>query len=160
MKVHPITALQTEYSLWTRDVEAEILPTCRELGITFIPYSPLGRGFLSGTIQNIENLSESDWRRTNPRFQGEDFQKNLEIIPIISRIAEKHAVTPAQIALAWVLAKGQDIIPIPGTKRIPYLEQNQAAADISLDEADIKELEGIRGFGERYPERARKFVQK
>ena len=160
VKVHPITALQSEYSLWTREGEDNILATCRELGITFVPYSPLGRGFLTGTVQNVADLSENDFRRMVPRFQGEDFQKNLEIIPVIRRIAAQHGVTPAQVALAWVLAKGQDIIPIPGTKHILYLEQNIAAADIRLSEAETRELEGLHTYGERYPERARKFVQK
>jgi aryl-alcohol dehydrogenase-like predicted oxidoreductase len=118
MKEHPITALQSEYSIWTRDVEEEILPTCRKLGITFIPYSPLGRGFLTGEITDPEHLSSDDFRLKIPRFQGENFQKNLEIVTVIRRIAKLHNATLAQIALAWVLMKGEDIIPIPGTKRI------------------------------------------
>jgi len=160
VKVHPISAVQTEYSLWTRDVEQEILPACRELAISFVPYSPLGRGFLSGTVQNVESLAANDWRRQSPRFQGDDFQKNLEIIPVIRAVAEAHGATPAQVALAWVLSKGPDILPIPGTKRIAYLEENIAAAAISLSAGEIQRLEGIRVHGERYPERARKFVQK
>ena len=158
-KVHPITALQTEYSLWTRHVEHDILPTCRELGITFVPYCPLGRGFLTGAIQKADDLSPDDWRRTNPRFQGENFQKNLDIVPVIRRIAEQHGATPAQIALAWVLAQGEDLIPIPGTKRIPYLEQNLAADQVQLAEDEIKALEGIHGYGERYLEGGRRFIQ-
>ena len=160
MKVHPITALQSEFSLWTRDVEEEILPACRELGITFVPYSPLGRGFLTGSIQKVEDLSQDDWRRSVPRFQGENLQKNLEIVAIIRQVAEQHHATPAQIALAWVLAKGEDIIPIPGTRHIPYLEQNIEAANIQLTEKEMRELETVRGYGERYPETGRKFIQK
>jgi len=160
VKVHPITALQTEYSLWTRHVEAEILPTCRELGITFIPYSPLGRGFLTGTILNFNDLSPDDFRRTTSRFQGENFQLNLAIIPLIRRIAEQHQAFPAQIALAWVLAQGIDIIPIPGTKRVRYLEENIAAADVQLTGEEMLELDGIQAYGERHSEISRKFIQK
>lgn len=159
MKVDPITALQTEYSLWTRHVEEEILPTCRELGITFIPYSPLGRGFLTGTIEKEEDLFQDDFRRSTPRFQGENFQKNLAIIPLISRIAEQHQATPAQIALAWVLAQGKDIIPIPGTKRVKYLEENIAASGVQLTGEEMLQLEGIQSYGERHSELSRKFVQ-
>jgi aryl-alcohol dehydrogenase-like predicted oxidoreductase len=159
MKVHPITALQTEYSLWTRHVESEILPTCRELGITFVAYSPLGRGFLTGSIHSPEDLSQDDFRRTTSRFQGENFQKNFEIIPILRRIAEQHEASSAQIALSWVLAQGKDIIPIPGTKRVRYLEENIAAADLELTEEEMKELEGIHAYGERYSEVSKKFIQ-
>ena len=159
MQVHPITALQTEYSLWTRHVEEEILPTCRELGITFIPYSPLGRGFLTGTIEKEEDLFQDDFRRSTPRFQGENFQKNLAIIPLIRRIAEQHQATPAQIALAWVLAQGKDIIPIPGTKRVKYLEENIAASGVQLTGEEMLQLEGIQAYGERHSELSRKFVQ-
>jgi aryl-alcohol dehydrogenase-like predicted oxidoreductase len=160
VKVHPITALQSEFSLWTRQVEADILPTCRELGITFVPFSPLGRGFLTGSIQKTDDLSADDFRRSVPRFLGENFHKNLEILPLIQRIADTHHATPAQIALAWVLSKGDDLIPIPGTKRIRYLEENIAAAEIRLTPDEMKELDSIQVFGERYPEISQAFVQK
>jgi len=140
-KVHPITALQTEYSLWSRDVEAEILPTLRELGIGLVPYSPLGRGFLTGTIKK-EELVATDSRATRmPRFAGENFDKNQVIIHNVRAIAERKGVTPGQLALAWVLAKGEDLVPIPGTKRRKYLEENIAAANIVLSAAEVKELE-------------------
>lgn len=157
---HPIAALQTEYSLWTRDVEAEILPTVRELGIAFVPYSPLGRGFLTGEIKSIDDLPADDWRRMNPRFMGENFQKNFEIVDRVKAIADKKEATPAQIALAWVLAQGQDLIPIPGTKRIKYLEQNVRSADIQLTPEELADLNSIRPpAGERYPEAAMAAVQ-
>jgi len=140
-KIHPITALQTEYSLWTRDVEAEILPTTRELGIGFVPYSPLGRGFLTGTIKK-EELTATDSRATRmPRFMGENFDKNQVIVDRVRAIAERKGVKPGQLALAWVLAKGEDLVPIPGTKRRKYLEENAAAADIELSPEDVDELE-------------------
>jgi aryl-alcohol dehydrogenase-like predicted oxidoreductase len=160
MKVHAITALQSEYSLWTRGVEAEILPTCRELGITFVPFSPLGRGFLTGTVQKTDELSSDDFRRNIPRFLGDNFEKNLKIIPTIRSIAENHHATPAQIALAWVLAQGEDLIPIPGTKHVKYLEQNIAAADLQLTDEEISQLEAIQVYGERYSELNQRFVQK
>ena len=160
MKVHPITALQSEYSLWTRGVEADVLPTCRELGITFVPYSPLGRGFLTGAVQKTDDLAPDDFRRRVPRFQGENFQKNLENISIIRRIADRHHATPAQIALAWVLSKGKDMIPIPGTKHVRYLEENIAAANVALTQDETSELESIRAYGERYPEVSMQFVPK
>ncbi|MFZ2098173.1 MAG: aldo/keto reductase [Anaerolineales bacterium] len=160
MKVHPITALQSEYSLWTRGVEAEILPTCRELGITFVPFSPLGRGFLTGTVQKTDELSSDDFRRNIPRFLGDNFEKNLKIIPTIHSIAENHHTTPAQIALAWVLAQGEDLIPIPGTKHVKYLKQNIAAADLQLTDEEISQLEAIQVYGERYSELNQRFVQK
>jgi aryl-alcohol dehydrogenase-like predicted oxidoreductase len=160
VKVHPITALQSEYSLWTRHVEGEIVPTCRELGITFVPYSPLGRGFLTGTVTETSQLTDTDFRHRVPRFQGENFQKNLEILPIIQRIADRHQATPAQIALAWALAQGSDLIPIPGTKRVRYLEENLAATNVSLTPADTSELSRIQVFGERYPEVNQAFVQR
>ena len=122
--VHPITAVQTEYSLWTRDPEAEILPTCRELGIGFVPYSPLGRGFLSGRFKLPEDLDESDFRRNGPRFTGENLDANLKLAAKVAEIAEEKGITPAQLALAWVLAQGEDVVPIPGTKRRKYLEEN------------------------------------
>jgi aryl-alcohol dehydrogenase-like predicted oxidoreductase len=159
-KVHAITALQSEYSLWTRHVEQEILPTCRELGITFVPYSPLGRGFLTGTVRSTEELSDDDFRRRVPRFSGENFRKNLEILPVIQRVADRHNATLAQVALAWVLAQDLNMVPIPGTKRLAYLEENIAAADIQLTAEDFKELDGIQVYGERYPEVSQAFVQK
>jgi len=160
MKVHPITALQSEYSLWTRGVEEEVIPTCRELGITFVPYSPLGRGFLTGTVRDAESLAADDFRRRVPRFTGENFQKNLANLEIIRRVAERHHASHAQIALAWVLSKGEDVIPIPGTKRVRYLEENIAATDVQLTSAEIDELESIRPYGERYPEVSMQFVPK
>lgn len=158
-KIHPITALQSEYSLWTRHVEVEILPTCRELGISFIPYSPLGRGFLTGTVQDPNKLTVDDFRRRVPRFQGENLDKNLQSIPIIRRIAEKNHATPAQVALAWVLAQGDDIIPIPGTKHVRYLEENLAASEIKLTAEDMAQFDTIHAYGERYPEVSQRFVQ-
>jgi aryl-alcohol dehydrogenase-like predicted oxidoreductase len=154
-KVHPITALQTEYSLWERHVEAEILPTVRELGIGFVPYSPLGRGFLTGTITKTSDLIEADSRATRmPRFAGENLDKNLVLVERVRAIAERKGVKPGQLALAWVLTKGEDLVPIPGTKRRKYLEENAAAADIKLTPADITELEAAcpqsEIAGERY----------
>ena len=139
--VHPIAALQTEYSLWSRDPEQEILPTLRELGIGFVPYSPLGRGFLTGQIKTIDDLAPDDYRRNSPRFQGENFQKNLALLKEIEAIATDKNCTPSQLALAWVLAQGQDIVPIPGTKRRKYLEQNVAAVDLKLTAEDIARIE-------------------
>ena len=138
--VHPIAALQTECSLWSRDPEDEILPTVRELGIGFVPYSPLGRGFLTGQIQRPEDLAEDDYRRTSPRFQGENFQKNLDLVAEIRAIAVDKGCTPAQLALAWVLAQGEDIVPIPGTKRRKYLEENLGALDVSLSADDLARI--------------------
>jgi aryl-alcohol dehydrogenase-like predicted oxidoreductase len=135
--VHPISALQTEYSLWSREPEQEILATTRELGINFVSYSPLGRGFLTGQITQFEDLDEDDWRRTNPRFQGENFAKNLVLVERITEIAQDKNVTPAQLALAWVLAQGEDIVTIPGTKRRSYLEQNLGAFDVTLNGEDL-----------------------
>ncbi len=154
-KVHPIAALQSEYSLWSRDVETNgVLATCRELGITFVPYSPLGRGFLTGTIQKLEDLDASDWRRTNPRFGEKALQANLKLVETVKELASKKGSTPAQLALAWVLAQGNDLIPIPGTKRIRYLEENMGALSIKLTERDLKEIQSriaqIEVFGERY----------
>jgi aryl-alcohol dehydrogenase-like predicted oxidoreductase len=139
--VHPITALQTEYSLWTRDVEAEILPTCRELGIGFVPYSPLGRGFLANRFSSPDEIDEGDFRRNNPRFQGENWESNQRIVAKVDQIAGEKGITPAQLALAWVLAQGQDIAPIPGTKRRKYLEENAAAVDVKLTEDDLARIE-------------------
>ena len=156
-KVHKITALQSEYSLWTRDVEENgVLAACREFGIGFVPYSPLGRGFLSGEIKKFEDLEADDWRRTTPRFQGENFDKNLRLVEKLEEIAAEKNVTASQIALAWVLAQGQDIVPIPGTKRVKYLEQNAAAADIILSQAELTAIEEVfpqnAAAGLRYPE--------
>jgi len=151
---HPITALQTEYSLWSRDPEDELLGMVRELGIGFVPYSPLGRGFLSGEIKSIDDLASDDFRRTNPRFAGDHFQKNLDLAAAVGAIAADKGVTAAQLALAWVLAQGEDLVPIPGTRRIATLEQNAAAADIVLTPDDLARIEAVfpRGAaaGERY----------
>ena len=138
--VHPISALQTEYSLWSREPEREILATTRELGISFVSYSPLGRGFLTGQIKRFEDLDEDDWRRTNPRFQGENFAKNLVLVERMTEIAKDKNVTPAQLALAWILAQGEDIVAIPGTKRRTYLEQNLGALDVTLTEEDLARI--------------------
>lgn len=141
--VHPITALQTEYSLWSRDVEDEILPTCRKLGIGFVPYSPLGRGFLTGKFKRFEDIPEDDYRRNSPRFQGDNFQKNLELVKKIEEIAAKKNCTPSQLALAWLMVQGEHIVPIPGTKRRKYLEENIGAVDISLTKQELEEIESI-----------------
>jgi aryl-alcohol dehydrogenase-like predicted oxidoreductase len=154
--VHPITALQTEYSLWSREPEDELLAVCRELGIGFVPYSPLGRGFLTGQIKSFDDLAPDDYRRNAPRFQGENFQKNLELVERIGEIAAGKNCTPAQLALAWVLAQGEDIVPIPGTKRRKYLEENIAALDVEITAADLKRIDEIApkgvAAGTRYPE--------
>jgi aryl-alcohol dehydrogenase-like predicted oxidoreductase len=153
--VHPIAALQTEYSLWTRDPEDQILPTVRELGIGFVAYSPLGRGFLSGRFQSPEDIPENDFRRHNPRFQGDNFGKNLELVERVKEIADEKDATPGQLALAWVLAQGDDIVPIPGTKRIRYLEENVAAVDVELTEDDLRRIDEAAPAGatagDRYP---------
>ena len=152
--VHPITALQTEYSLWTRDVEAEILPTCRELGIGFVPYSPLGRGFLSGRFSSPDDLDAGDFRRHGPRFTGENLDANLQLAAKVAEIAQDKGCTPAQLALAWVLAQGDDIVPIPGTKRREYLEQNAAALDVELTAEDLARIDAElpSAAGDRYDE--------
>lgn len=154
--VHPIAALQTEYSLWTRDPEQEILPTCRELGIGFVAYSPLGRGFLTGQFKKFEDLPSDDYRRLSPRFQGENFQKNLDLVRKVAEIAEEKKCQPSQLALAWVLAQGGDVVPIPGTKRRKYLEENVGALEIELSADDLRRLNEVFPFGaaagERYPE--------
>ena len=155
-KVHQISALQTEYSLWTRDPENEILKTCRELGISFVAYSPLGRGFLTGRFKKPEDLPAEDFRRHNPRFQEENFKHNMQIVKKIKEMAEEKRCKPSQLALAWVLAQGEDIIPIPGTKRIKYLEENIAALDVQLTKAELEKLDKIAPQGAakglRYPE--------
>lgn len=154
--VHPVTALQTEYSLWSRDVEDEILPTCRELGIGFVAYSPLGRGFLTGRIRRFEDLAEDDYRRNSPRFQGENFAKNLELVWRIEEIAREKGCTPSQLALAWLLAQGEEIVPIPGTKRRVLLEENVGAADLRLSQEELRRIDEAApqgaAFGTRYPE--------
>ncbi len=154
--VHRITALQTEYSLWSRDVEDEILPVCRELGIGFVPYSPLGRGFLTGQIQKFEDLAEDDYRRFSPRFQGDNFIKNLELVRRVEEIAAEKGVMPSQLALAWLLAQGNDIVPIPGTKRREYLEENIGAIAIELTKEDLARIDEAApkgaAFGTRYPD--------
>jgi aryl-alcohol dehydrogenase-like predicted oxidoreductase len=153
--VHPITAVQTEYSLWTRDPEPEVLPTCRELGIGFVPYSPLGRGFLSGRFSSPEDLDEGDFRRRGPRFTGENLKANQRIAAKVAEIAEEKGITSAQLALAWVLAQGDDLVPIPGTKRREYLEQNAAAVDVQLDKDDLARIDAElpATAGDRYDER-------
>src|SRR3954470_17193760 len=151
--VHPITALQTEYSLWTRDPEAELLPLLRELGIGFVPYSPLGHGFLTGTIRSPEELSDDDWRKTNPRFIGGNFEKNLRIVDEVQAVAAELDATPAQVALAWLLAQGDDIAPIPGTKRVSRVEENTAADAIALSAEQIQRLDDLApAAGERHEE--------
>jgi aryl-alcohol dehydrogenase-like predicted oxidoreductase len=154
--VHPITALQTEYSLWSRDPEDEIFATCRELGIGFVAYSPLGRGFLTGQLKRFEDLPADDYRRHSPRFQGENFQRNLDLVQKIGEIAAEKGVTPAQLALAWVLAQGEDIVPIPGTKRRKYLEENAGALDVQLTAEDLRRIDEVApkgaAAGTRYPE--------
>jgi len=154
---HPISALQTEYSLWTRDPEAEVLPTCRALGIGFVAYSPLGRGFLSGRIRRLDDLAADDARRSHPRFQGDNLQRNLDLVARVEAVARAKGCTPAQLAIAWLLARGTDIVPIPGTKRIATLEENAGAAALALTAADLAEIEAAApagaAAGPRYPER-------
>ena len=162
--VHPISALQTEYSFWTRDVETEVLPVCRELGIGFVAYSPLGRGFLTGTIQSTDALSPNDYRRKTPRFQEENIKKNMQILNRVRDIAAEKKCTPVQLALAWVMAMGKDIVPIPGTKHVKYLEENMAALDITFTKQDLDRINaslppGIAA-GMRYPEAMMKAVNK
>jgi len=152
----PITALQTEYSLWSRDPEDDILPTCRELGIGFVPYSPLGRGFLTGRFQSPDDLPEDDWRRHNPRFQDENFDMNLHLVDEVKRLAGEKGVTPAQLALAWVLRQGDDIVPIPGTTSAEHLEENAAALDVTFSDRELKRIDEIApqgaAAGDRYPD--------
>ncbi|AII53535.1 hypothetical protein N008_16320 [Hymenobacter sp. APR13] len=160
--VHPIAALQTEYSLWSRDPEDGVLQACRELGIGFVPYSPLGRGFLTGQIQKFEDLAPNDYRRFTPRFQDENFQKNLDLVARINELANQKNCTPGQLALAWVLAQGDDVVPIPGTKRVSYLEENLGALDVQLSPDELAQLDAMapRGAaaGQRYPEQMMKSV--
>ncbi|MFZ0770103.1 MAG: aldo/keto reductase [Candidatus Sulfotelmatobacter sp.] len=162
VKVHPVTALQTEYSLWSREPEHEILATCRELGVGFVAYSPLGRGFLTGQFRRFEDLPEDDFRRFSPRFQGENFQKNLDLVRRVEEIATEKGCKPSQLALAWVLAQDKNIVPIPGTKRRKYLEENAAAIDVKLSAEDLRRIEEIfptgAAAGERYPEHMMKIV--
>ena len=162
--VHPISALQSEYSLWWRDPEATILPVCRELGITFVPFSPLGRGFLSGRVSSITALDNDDLRRRLPRFQGENFERNLTLVEQLEAFAAKKAATPSQIALAWILAKGGDIVPIPGTKRRSYLESNAEAVEIVLLPGEVAQLDALfppdAAVGERYTEQMAQWVDR
>ncbi|MFD1713668.1 aldo/keto reductase [Amnibacterium flavum] len=149
--VHPVTALQSEYSLWTRDPEAEVLPTLRELGIGFVPYSPLGRGFLTGSIRSVDQLDEDDFRRNNPRFEGENLAQNIRIVEVVDAVAAEAGATPAQVALAWLLAQGDDIAPIPGTKRVSRLEENAAADEVHLTTEQLERLDAIAPpVGDRY----------
>ncbi len=161
-KIHPITALQSEYSLWTRDPEQGVLATCRKLGIGFVPYSPLGRGFLTGAITRPEQFAEDDYRRHSPRFQGENFGKNLALVEKVKELAARNGCTPGQLALAWVLAQGDDIVPIPGTKRRSYLEQNVQALNLKLDQNALAELDAVFPFGaasgDRYAEESMKML--
>lgn len=162
--VHPITALQSEYSLWTRDPKDQVLPVCRELGIGFVPYSPLGRGFLTGKIQKPEDIPPDDYRRTTPRFQGENFQRNLDLVKRVEEIAHDKRCTPAQLALTWVLAQGNDIVPIPGTKRRKYLLENVGALDVELTSEDLERIDELAPkdafAGSRYPEAMMKLLNK
>jgi aryl-alcohol dehydrogenase-like predicted oxidoreductase len=163
-KVHPIAALQTEYSLWSREPEAEILPTVRELGITFVAYSPLGRGFLTGQFKSFDDLPADDVRRTHPRFQGENLQKNLDLAKKIGDLAAGKGCTPSQLALAWVLAQGEDIVPIPGTKRLKYLDDNLGALSVRLTPKELSEIDAVlppgAASGERYHAQAMKAIDK
>jgi aryl-alcohol dehydrogenase-like predicted oxidoreductase len=162
-KTYPITALQSEYSLWTRDVEENgVLETCRELGIGFVPYSPLGRGFLSGEIKSFDDLAENDWRRNNPRFHAENFERNLKLVDRVKEIAQEKGITASQLALAWVVGRGEDVVPIPGTKRVKYLEQNAAAVEVELTPEDLDRIDEVfpvgAAAGQRYPEPMMKTV--
>ena len=163
-EVHPITALQTEYSLWSRDAEDDVLPTVRELGIGFVAYSPLGRGFLTGRFKKFEDLPADDYRRNQPRFQGENFQKNLDLVHHIEQVAKQKGCTPTQLALAWLLARGDDIVPIPGTKQRKYLEENVGAVDVSLSADDLARIDAIApkgaAAGTRYPEAGMKTINR
>lgn len=163
-KVHAIAALQTEYSLWSREPEEELIPLCQELKITFVPYSPLGRGFLTGQIKSVNDLAADDWRRNNPRFAGENFQKNLQLVQHISNLAKKKNCTSAQLALGWVLAKGPNIVPIPGTRHIDRLKENLRALDVKLSAEDMQQIDAVlplhAAAGKRYPDRAMEAVNR
>ncbi|MGH7869989.1 MAG: aldo/keto reductase, partial [Candidatus Dormibacteraceae bacterium] len=150
--VHPIAAVQTEWSLFSRDIEDEVVPTCRELGIGLVPYSPLGRGLLTGAIASLDNLAPDDFRRTLPRWAAENLEANLELVSEVRAIATEHQAAPSHIALAWLLARGEDVVPIPGTKRRRYLEENIASLDVSLRAQDLARLDGLRPSGDRYPD--------
>lgn len=162
--VHPISALQTEYSLWSREAEDELLPLCRELGITYVAYAPLGRGFLTGAIRRIDDLAPDDWRRSNPRFQGENFRRNLALVDAVQEMARAKGCTPAQLALAWVLARHDHIVPIPGTRRIDRLEENVGTLDVTLTQEDLDRLDAIApvgvAAGTRYPEPAMRMLNR
>lgn len=162
--VHPITAVQSEYSLWTRDPEKDVLQTCRELGIGFVPYSPLGRGFLTGQIERFDDLSAGDYRRQSPRFQGENFQRNRELVRRVGEIAQEKHCSAAQLALAWVLAQGEEVVPIPGTKRRKYLQENLAALGVNLTSGDLARIDAVAPrdafSGLRYPEAAMQSVNR
>jgi aryl-alcohol dehydrogenase-like predicted oxidoreductase len=162
--VHPISALQTEYSLWSREPEAEILPTVRELGIGFVAYSPLGRGFLTGQFKSIDDLPPDDYRRNAPRFQGENFARNLDLVKMIRELAADRGCTPSQLALAWVLARGDDIVPIPGTKRVKYLDENLGAVRVALTPEDLRRIEAIlpagAAAGDRYHAQAMQSIDR
>jgi aryl-alcohol dehydrogenase-like predicted oxidoreductase len=160
--VHPIAAVQSEYSLWSRDLEDAVLPTLRELGIALVAYSPLGRGFLTGAIRSLDDLDADDYRRTSPRFQGENFQKNLDLVAVVERLASAKGVTPAQLGLAWVLAQGDDVVPIPGTKRRSRLEENAGAVDVELNASDLAEIADAlpEAAGPRYPEAMMRLIDR
>jgi aryl-alcohol dehydrogenase-like predicted oxidoreductase len=161
-KVHPIAALQTEYSLWSREPEAEILPTVRELGIGFVAYSPLGRGFLTGQFKSFDDLPADDYRRNSPRFQGENFQKNLDLVRAVGDLARAKGCTPAQLALAWVLARGDDVVPIPGTKRTKYLDENLGALGVTLTPDELRQIDAVLppAAGDRYPAASMKAIDR
>lgn len=162
--VHPVAALQTEYSLWSREPEDELLPTCRELGIGFVAYSPLGRGFLTGALKNPDELDAQDWRRSNPRFQGENLQQNVRLVETVERLAKERGVAASELALAWLLAQGKDVVPIPGTRRIKYLESNASAAQLALSSEELQALSAAippgAAAGARYPEAAMRSLNK
>jgi aryl-alcohol dehydrogenase-like predicted oxidoreductase len=162
VKVHPIAALQTEYSLWSRDPETDVLPAVRELRIGFVAYSPLGRGFLTGQFKTFEDLPANDYRRNAPRFQGENFQKNIQLVKKIEKLAAFKGCTPSQLALSWVLAQGEDVVPIPGTKRVKYLDENLGALNVRLSKEQLTQIQGIfpttAVSGDRYPPHAMKVI--
>lgn len=161
-KVHQISALQSEYSLWERGIEDKILPTIRELGIGLVPYCPVGRGFLTGQIKKYEDIPEGDYRREDPRYKGDNFKKNLELVDLVKRVATRHGATPAQIAIAWLLQKGDDIVPIPGTKRVNYIEENAAAWNVVLEKNDVDELDSLaqKTSGDRYEQSRMRLIER